>query len=96
MEWGEPDWQCNWLTARKARSVVDGQIHGGGSVKLDPVIEVAIRNLSVRVNHSNGLVGVYDKRDAVETLQVLQKLISTNAMCVNGVRLPPADALRSG
>ncbi|MGH3823921.1 MAG: hypothetical protein ACRDRA_13985, partial [Pseudonocardiaceae bacterium] len=56
MEWSEPDWQCNWLTARKARSVVDGQIHGDGSVELDPVVEVVIRHLSARVNHSNGLV----------------------------------------
>ncbi|MBB4910552.1 hypothetical protein [Actinophytocola algeriensis] len=73
LEWGEPAWQCGWLTARRARSVVDGSIHGGSAMQLDPVVEVAMRDLSARVNHGNGLVGIHDKRDAVETLQVLHR-----------------------
>ena len=73
LEWGEPAWQCGWLTARRARSVVDGSVHGGGSVQLDPVVEVAMRHLGARVNHANDLDGIYDKRDAVETLQVLHR-----------------------
>jgi len=89
------------LTARKARSVVDDQIHGGGSVKLDPVVEVAIRGLSAKVNHSNGLAGVYDKRDAVETLQALQRAgyrHNIEELCsfalVNGFRDGEVERLR--
>lgn len=101
MEWGEPDWQCHWLTAHKARSVVDGQVHGGGSVELDPVVEVAIRDLSVRVNHSNGLVSVFDKRDTVETLQALHRAgyrYDLDDLCVfalaNGFRYGEVERLR--
>lgn len=101
MEWDEPDWQCNWLTARKARSVVDGQIHGGGSVELDPVVEVAIRRLSASVNHSNGLVGVCDKRDAVETLRALHRAgyrYSIEDLCIfalaNGFSYGEVERLR--
>ena len=72
IEWGEDPFQTAWLQAHGALSVIDGSPYPGlGAYLLDPVIEAAMTELGQIVNHTNALVGVYDKEDAVSTLQTL-------------------------
>jgi len=42
-----------------------------GEVQLDPVVAVAMQQLSQMVNHANGLVQTEDKELAIQTLQGL-------------------------
>ena len=52
--------------------MIDGSPYPGADVPLlDPVVEAAMTELGQVVNHANALVGVYDKEDAVSTLQTL-------------------------
>jgi hypothetical protein len=72
IEWGEDPSQTAWLQAHGALSVIDGSPYPGADVPLlDPVAEAAMTELGQVVNHANALVGVYDKEDAVSTLQTL-------------------------
>ncbi|MGM1065210.1 hypothetical protein [Saccharothrix sp. Mg75] len=102
MEWGDSDQDCiNWLAGHQARSVVDGQVHPRSEVTLDPVVEVAMRFLEQRVNHGNSLAGVFDRRDAIETLQVLHKAgyrYDLDDLCIwsyaNGFNFSEVERLR--
>ncbi|ROP38971.1 hypothetical protein [Saccharothrix texasensis] len=102
LEWGDSDQDCiNWLAGHHARSVVDGQVHPRSEVRLDPVVEVAMSWLEQSVNHGNSLAGVLDRRDAIETLQVLHKAgyrYDVDDLCIwsyaNGFNFSEVERLR--
>ncbi|WNV83492.1 hypothetical protein [Umezawaea sp. Da 62-37] len=84
-----------------ARSVVDDQPHARSGVVLDPVVEVAMRFLEQRVNHGNSLAATLDRRDAIETLQVLHKAgyrYDVNNLCIwsyaNGFNYSEVERLK--
>lgn len=74
IEWGENAFQTAWLQANRALSVIDGSLYlDANNPLLDPVVEAAMIELGKIVNHSNALVGVYDKEDAISTLLSLSR-----------------------
>lgn len=89
-----------WLAAHEAVNLVDSAAPTERLV-IDPVVEQAMRNLSMLVNHNNGLVGSYDKAYAVKTLQTLHAggyELAVDALCAwslaNGFTAGEVERLR--
>jgi|SRR5690606_13862025 len=71
LEWGDDRYQRDWIRARGGVDVTTGKPDQQGTHTLPPVVQVAMEDLTRMVNHANGLVGYFDKRLAISTLQHL-------------------------
>lgn len=92
IEWSEHGYRRSWLEANHAVNLFTGEVlEAGTSSLLDPVVRVAMEELSRRVNHNNALISGYEKSLAVRYLQALHRA---------GYQLVPDDlcawALASG
>jgi hypothetical protein len=61
-----------WVTATKANDLRSGS-RAPGPAALNPVVEQAMLDLTISLNHNNLLLGSIDKAEAITTLQVLHK-----------------------
>ncbi len=74
IEWQEKPHRRAWLEAHRAVDLISGARAGAGNPPLlDPIVLVAMRQLSDGVNHNNGLLSGYEKSFAVRTLQELRR-----------------------
>lgn len=91
LEWGDALYQRAWLAAHGGIDLTTGRQAAVNSDGLPAVVVVAMENLSAIVNHSNSLVGTFDKELAISTLQALVRggyLYDVDELCswalVNG------------
>jgi hypothetical protein len=71
LEWGEDEYLRAWVRAQKGTNLLTGHAAPGEEELLSPVVTAAMEDLSLLVNHANGLVQQDDKKYAIQTLQRL-------------------------
>ena len=71
LEWGEDAYLRTWVRAHGGADLPTGRPAPGKDELLSPVVTTAMEFLAQAVNHANGLVQVFDKALAVQTLRAL-------------------------
>jgi len=70
LEWGDAAYQRSWITAHRGVDLT-GTATTNIGIALPPVVLAAMETMSHLVDHSNGLVGSFDKAIAIGILQAL-------------------------